>query len=358
MNSYFPKKHKPDCLRFCIACFFVSFFLCSCKEDKRMQNIQQIVAEWTGREIRFPAGIPCQSLGRDTVCINTSSPNYKILLYVDSTGCTGCRLKLSEWKQLMAEADTLFPAQIDFLIFYQPKDKDRKELEFQMKLYDFRHPVFMDIENQIDQANRFPAHPDLQCFLLDRDNKVVVIGNPAINPKIWELYKQQISGLKRSAVPLTTIQVTPARLELYGMKIGGTYTAVFEIENTGDKPYVILGITSSCGCTVPTWSKQPVAPEGKTEIKVEVKPESTGFFNKTIEMKRFSLEVITIVVFAVIAVFCVNVKSDFYSLSELGLSNVEALADEKPKCSDGCLSDGDGCWCKIYCMDWKETSVK
>ena len=246
--------------------------------------MQQIVAGWTGREIQFPAGIPCQSLGSDTVCINTSNPTYKILHYVDSTGCTGCRLKLSEWKQLIAEADTLFPAQIDFLIFYQPKDKDRKEFDFMMKLYDFRHPVFMDIDNQIDKVNRFSTHIDFQCFLLDRDNKVVVIGNPVTNPKIWELYKQQISGIKRSSAPLTTIQVNPVRLELNGMKMGETYTAVFEIENTGDKPYVILGVNASCGCTVPTWDRQPVAPGGKTGIKVEVKPESTGFFNKTIDV--------------------------------------------------------------------------
>jgi len=267
--------------------YFIFLFLClgACKEDKKTQSLQQVVAEWTGKEIRFPEGIPCQSMGRDTACLDLYNPTaHKILLYVDSMGCTGCRLKLFELKQLIEETDTLFPGKIDFLIFYQPKSKDKKELDFQMKLNDFRHPVFMDMQNQIDKINRFPSNPDLQCFLLDHSNKVAAIGNPVTNPKIRELYFQEISGVRRSTSPLTTIQVTPDRLELHGMKQGEIYSGVFEIENTGDKPFAILGVNASCGCTVPTWSSQPVAPGGKTEIKVEVKPESTGFFNKTIDV--------------------------------------------------------------------------
>ena len=269
---------------YCHYLILLVLLLCACKDNVRMQTATQIVAEWTGKEIRFPTGIPCHSLGKDTACISIYNNNYKIILYVDSTGCTGCRLKLPELKQLIAEADSLFPGKIDFLIYYQPKSKDVRELDFQMKLYDIRHPVFMDIENQIDRINRFPSDPAFQCFLLDRENKVVAIGNPVTNPQIWELYKQQISGAKPYTDPLTTIQVSPSRLELHGMKVGETHTCTFEIENTGDKPYVIMGINSSCGCTVPTWSRQPVAPGDKTEIKVEIKPESSGFFNKTIDI--------------------------------------------------------------------------
>ena len=258
--------------------------LCSCKEEKRKQTIREVVAEWTGKEIRFPEGIPCQFLGRDTACIDPANRNYKILLYVDSTGCNSCRLKLPEWNQLISEADALFPGKVDFLIFYQPKSRDVRELTFQLNQADFQYPVFLDMDNKIDKANHFHSSPSFQCFLLDKDNKVVLIGNPVVNPGIWELVKEQISGEKRTATPLTAIQVNPVRHELSGMKVGETYSCVFEIENTGDNPFVITGIHSSCGCAVPVWDKQPVAPGGKTEIRVEVKPDATGFFNKTIDV--------------------------------------------------------------------------
>ena len=265
-------------------CIIVAFALFSCKKDKTKDDIIQVVAEWTGKKIVFPEGIPCQLPGKDTFCIDPSNQNYKIMLYVDSTGCNSCRLRLAEWKQLISEVDALFPGKTDFLIFYQPKQRDVKELVFHLEHYDFQYPVYLDIENKMDKTNRFPSDPSFQCFLLDKDNKVVLIGNPATNPQIWELFKEQISGEKRKISPWTTVLVNQVRQELSGLKVGGTYSCVFEIENTGSNPFVIAGIHSSCGCTVPAWDRQPVRPGGKTEIRVEVKPDVTGFFNKTIDV--------------------------------------------------------------------------
>jgi len=264
---------------------FLFLLLCSCKADHRKETVMLVVTEWTGKKIFFPEGIPCQFLGRDTVCINPNNPTkYKVLLYVDSTGCSGCKMKLFEWKKLIDDVDSLLSDEIDFLFFVQPQKSNLKELNWTIRENNFQYPIFMDIENEINKINNFPSEQIFQCFLLDKDNKVVLIGNPTINPQIWELYKQQISGVKRTTNPLTTIQVNPSRQDLPKMKVGETYSCVFEIENTGSYPFVILGIRSSCGCAVPTWDRQPVAPGRKTEIKVEVKPESTGFFNKTIDV--------------------------------------------------------------------------
>lgn len=42
-------------------------------------------------------------------------------------------------------------------------------------------------------------------------------------------------------------------------------TVTFKITNKGDKPLVISNVTTSCGCTVADWTKEPIAP-GKTGI--------------------------------------------------------------------------------------------
>lgn len=57
---------------------------------------------------------------------------------------------------------------------------------------------------------------------------------------------------------------------------------VFEFTNTGNAPLVITKINSSCGCTVPEWPKEPIAP-GKTG-KIQVKYDTTrvGPIRKTI----------------------------------------------------------------------------
>jgi len=175
---------------FCLLILLLSF--CSCKEDKRKKTIRDVVAEWTGREILFPEGIPCQFLGRDTCCIDPTNQNHKILLYVDSTGCSICRLKLTEWNAIMAEADTAFSEPVDFLFFFQPQKRDEQELQLWFRNIGFNHPVFIDRHNEIDRLNKFPSQVEYQCFLLDAHNKVIMLGNPSYNTGIWQLFKKYI----------------------------------------------------------------------------------------------------------------------------------------------------------------------
>ena len=175
----------------------VIFFLPSCK-DKRKEDIAKIVKEWTGKEILFPENIPCFVLGKETLpdcCDEIFHKEYKILLYVDSSGCDICKLDLFEWKQVIEEADTLFPNKVGFLLFFQPSNVE--EMAVWILRNDFDHPVIMDTIGLINRLNRFPQVMQHQCYLLDKDNKVLGIGNPAKNIQIWELYKKLLSSEKK-----------------------------------------------------------------------------------------------------------------------------------------------------------------
>lgn len=50
---------------------------------------------------------------------------------------------------------------------------------------------------------------------------------------------------------------------------GEVVTHEYEFTNTGKVPLVITHGTSTCGCTVPEWPKDPVAPGGKGKITVK-----------------------------------------------------------------------------------------
>ncbi|MFD0931279.1 DUF1573 domain-containing protein [Psychroflexus salinarum] len=43
----------------------------------------------------------------------------------------------------------------------------------------------------------------------------------------------------------------------------------FAFTNTGDAPLIVSDATSSCGCTVPTWTKEAIAPGEKGEMLVK-----------------------------------------------------------------------------------------
>ena len=164
----------------------------SCIKNKRRDHAVKIVAEWKGKEIKFPKGLSCTSMGRDTTCVDLLSDNYKILLYVDSVGCTSCRLNLYQWKRLINESDSIFTGKPEFVFFFQPKKRDEKELQIIFRNNGFSHPVFIDKENEIMKLNNFPSNREYQCFLLDKENKVILIGNPSIVSGIWILYKRAI----------------------------------------------------------------------------------------------------------------------------------------------------------------------
>ncbi|WP_192349102.1 DUF1573 domain-containing protein [Algoriphagus sp. Y33] len=42
----------------------------------------------------------------------------------------------------------------------------------------------------------------------------------------------------------------------------------FELTNTGTAPLIISNVAATCGCTVPSWPKEPIAPGKSSEIKV------------------------------------------------------------------------------------------
>lgn len=58
---------------------------------------------------------------------------------------------------------------------------------------------------------------------------------------------------------------------------------VFAFTNSGEAPLIISNAKASCGCTVPEWPKDPIAPgdEGKIKVRFDSKGKS-GVQNKVV----------------------------------------------------------------------------
>lgn len=56
----------------------------------------------------------------------------------------------------------------------------------------------------------------------------------------------------------------------------------FKFKNTGKEPLIISNCTGSCGCTVPTWPKEPIKPGETASIKVKYATDRVGAFEKTV----------------------------------------------------------------------------
>lgn len=53
---------------------------------------------------------------------------------------------------------------------------------------------------------------------------------------------------------------------------GGTVTYKFEFVNTGGSPLVINNVQTSCGCTAPAWTREPVPPGSKGFVSATYNP--------------------------------------------------------------------------------------
>ncbi len=86
-----------------------------------------------------------------------------------------------------------------------------------------------------------------------------------------------------SALP-TTIRIEQTEIDMGQLQQDKPQTATFKILNTGEKPLFIKHVESSCGCTVPEWTKKPVKPGKTAEIKVTYDAEYPGRFIKQIKV--------------------------------------------------------------------------
>ena len=56
----------------------------------------------------------------------------------------------------------------------------------------------------------------------------------------------------------------------------------FKFTNTGKSPLIISNARGSCGCTVPTWPKEPIKPGESNVIKVKYDTNRPGPINKSV----------------------------------------------------------------------------
>lgn len=169
-------------MKYIIYSILISFIL-GCNSQK--QELKETISLWHQKEINFPKEL------NDQIIKNNPEyrQQYKILNYIDTNGCSMCRLKLYEWKLLKRELDSL---QINFPIIFIAYLKDYHNLKAMQKINKFPIPIIQDSTGIMNKANNFPRNPLLQTFLLDNNNKVLIMGNPINNQQLLKLYKQEI----------------------------------------------------------------------------------------------------------------------------------------------------------------------
>lgn len=116
--------------------------------------------------------------------------------------------------------------------------------------------------------------------------KILFIGLALFTIKgIAQEKKSPVVGeVKSVTAPSSTAEITFTKdLHDFGtINKGDNGTTEFTFKNTGKEPLIIANAQGSCGCTVPVWPKEPIAPGATSTIKVTYDTKRVGAFTKTV----------------------------------------------------------------------------
>lgn len=260
------------CLLLCVFALFSS-----CKESEK-DKIARLVEEWEGKEILFPAHSFFTIQGKDTVDFSLADADYKVVTYIDSVGCTSCKLQLLRWKLFMQEVDSTLNRPVPFVFYFHPKDM--KELRYITRRDAFVYPVCFDEKDDFNRLNHFPDEMTFQTFLLDKDNRVAAIGNPVHNPKVKELYLKVLTGgeVVKAETPITKVSLDVTSIDFGSFPQSEKQERKFTLTNTGQHVLVIYDVITSCGCTKVNYNKEGVRPGEKAELTVIYEAEKAEHF--------------------------------------------------------------------------------
>lgn len=84
-------------------------------------------------------------------------------------------------------------------------------------------------------------------------------------------------------LPKTTIKFDESDFDFGNIKEGEKVSHKFKFTNTGTNPLVIANAFGTCGCTVPSWPKEPIAVGATGEILIEYDSKGkSGIQQKTV----------------------------------------------------------------------------
>lgn len=261
---------------------FICILLAACSSSNRRERYAQLVEEWQGREVILPDGLTNVMTG-DT--LDLSDADFTILTYIDSLGCTGCRMKLPLWQEFLGSLDSITgEREINAVIFVNAKDA--KELSYLIRREAYSYPVVNDVNDSLNKLNHLPDGPSFRTLLLDDSLRVIAIGNPITNNSIANLYRAIISGSKVfNHNGRQILSVDKPRADLGQTHLGESKSIDFIIRNNGMDTVHIRGIIPSCHCLTATASCTELPPQGQTVIKAAINVDTViGDFQRFIHV--------------------------------------------------------------------------
>lgn len=101
-------------------------------------------------------------------------------------------------------------------------------------------------------------------------NKLNIKGNKANASGTTTLETGTLQEVRtvREDRPKTTVKFDKDTFNFGNIKDGDVVEHTYKFKNTGSNPLIIDDVIATCGCTIPSYTKTPIAPGQNGEIKI------------------------------------------------------------------------------------------
>jgi hypothetical protein len=162
--------------------------LISCNRN----NNKQFIKERMGSYLSLPEIkklLYKDSLYKNNIPLDKTALKITTFIWGD---CHVCIKDLKKWEKFYNFAKNNKEVQINFYLYATDIKLFRNTL-YPDEIHKF--PLIIDQNFQYMEQNNLPQNnKNFQTFLLDSNNKVILIGNPTTNKKLKELYLEEINN--------------------------------------------------------------------------------------------------------------------------------------------------------------------
>ena len=160
--------------------------LISCSQGKK---IERKIAKMSEEPIRVVTEgmLVCNVL--DSILQNADDKSkLKMVVWADSSECSQCYIRhLDMWKGFV-ELERENPSGIQYFFILETVPEKLEEMITMIQDTQLDHSIYIDTAQYFRQHNpTIPSDVMFHTFLLDSDNKVILVGNPTKNKSIYNL---------------------------------------------------------------------------------------------------------------------------------------------------------------------------
>lgn len=113
---------------------------------------------------------------------------YRYIVYLDSMVCSSCTLKNMYYWEVLQDSIATLGKDVGLVFIYAPSKEEIRRFITDLKHTREEFVSLVDTSGYFIRTNSFiPENSNLHAFLLDRNNKIIMVGNAQTNPEIEKL---------------------------------------------------------------------------------------------------------------------------------------------------------------------------